>query len=96
MNSDEEILAFLIESGQIKNPIDDLSSKVEMEENIEVLATSSILATYKANILAMQTNLPMLVVEGSALYQVQKGGIKKFIRYIEKPIAQLNEHFLLK
>lgn len=42
-----------------------------------------ILATFKASEKALETNLPMYVVENGNLYQIQKGTVKKFIRKIE-------------
>jgi hypothetical protein len=57
------------------------------------LAGAAILATFTANEKAMQTNVPMYVVQDGNLYQIQSCGIKKFIRKIDKPPVKLQEHF---
>lgn len=96
MKNDEEILESLIAGGLIGAALGALVSK-NKEEGITLgtLAGAAILATFKANEKAMQTNLPMFVEEDGNLYQIQSGGIKKFIRKIDKPSVKLQENFKL-
>lgn len=97
MKNDEEILESLIAGGLIGAALGALLSKNKEEgATLGALAGAAILATFKANEKAMQTNLPMYVEENGNLYQIQPGGIKKFIRKIDKPSVKLQEHFKLK
>ena len=96
MKNDEAILQSLIAGGLIGAALGALVSKNKEDgAPLGALAGAAILATFKANEQAMQTNLPMYVEEDGNLYEVQNGGIKKFIRKIEKPIHQLPAHFKL-
>jgi hypothetical protein len=73
-----------------------VSKNKEEGATIGALAGAALLATFKANEKAMQTNLPMYVEENGDLYEIKLGGIKKFIRKIEKPTVKLQENFKLK
>jgi len=97
MKNDEEIFQSLILGGIISASLGALVSKSKGERpTIGALAGAAIIATFKANEKAMQTNLPMYVEEDGNLYLIQSGGIKKFIRKIEKPTIKLQENFKLK
>ena len=97
MKNDEEIFESLIAGGVLGVHLGALVSKNKEEGTIlGALAGAAILATYKANEKAMQTNLPMYVEEEGNLYQIQSGGMKKFIRKIEKPTVKLQKNFKLK
>ncbi len=97
MKNDEEILESLIAGGLIGEALGALVSKNKEDgTTLGTLAGAAILATFKANEKAMQTNLPIYVVEDSNLYQIQPGGVKKFIRKIDKPSVELQQHFKLK
>ena len=97
MKSDEEILQSLIAGGLIGAALGALLSKNREDgATLGALAGAAILATFKANEKAMQTNLPMFIEEDGSLYQIQSGGEKKFIRTIEKPAVKLKNNFKLK
>ena len=97
MKSDEEILQSLIAGGLIGAALGALLSKNREDvATLGALAGAAILATYKANEKALQTNLPMFIEENGSLYQIQSGGEKKFIRTIEKPTVKLKNNFKLK
>ncbi len=93
MKQDDEILDSLIKGGLIGAALGALLSK---NKALGALAGAAILATFKANEQAMQTNVPMYVEENGYLYQIEMGGIKTMIRKIEKPLIQLPQHFKLK
>lgn len=96
MKNDEEIFQSLIAGGLIGAALGAMVSKNKEEgATLGALAAAAILATFKANEKAMQTNLPMYVEEDGNLYQIQSGGIKKFIRKIDKPSVKLQETFKL-
>lgn len=96
MKNDEEIFQSLIAGGLIGAALGAMVSKNKEEgATLGALAGAAILATFKANEKAMQTNLPMYVEEDGNLYQIQSGGIKKFIRKIDKPSVKLQETFKL-
>ncbi|OYU83692.1 MAG: hypothetical protein CFE24_10220 [Flavobacterium sp. BFFFF2] len=96
MKNDDEIIQSLIAGGIIGAALGALVSN-DKEEGaaLGALAGAAILATFKANEIAMQSNLPMYVEENGDLYQIQPGGSKKFIRTIEKPTIQLQKRFKL-
>ena len=97
MKNDKEIIDSLIEGGVVGAALGALLSKNKEEGTIlGALAGAAILATFKANEQAKQTNIPMYVEENGIIYEVQPGGNKIFIRKIEKPSANLPEHFKLK
>lgn len=97
MKNDEEILESLISGGIIGAALGALVSKNSEEgAMLGALAGAAILATFKANEKAMQTNVPMYVEENGNLYQIRDGGIKTFIRKIGKPGAKLPLNFKLK
>ena len=97
MENDEEILQSLIAGGLIGAALGALISKNKEEgTTLGALAGAAILATFRANEKAMQTNVPMYIEENGNLYQIKDGGIKTLIRKIKKPAVKLPQHFKLK
>jgi hypothetical protein len=96
MKNDEEIMESLIAGGLIGASLGALLSNNKGDGALlGALAGAAILATFKANEKAMEMNIPMFVEENGNIYQVQTGGIKKFIRKIDKPSLKLQQHFKL-
>lgn len=96
-NNDENIFQSLIAGGLIGAALGALLSKDKEEgATIGALAGAVILATYKANEQAQKTNLPVYVEEDGKLYEIQPGGIKRFIKDIPKPDFVPNKYFKLK
>lgn len=97
MKQDEEILESLIKGGLIGAALGALLSKnKENGATIGALAGAAILATFRANEQAMQTNVPMFIEENNTLYEIKADGSKHFVRYIAKPNQQLPKRFKLK
>jgi hypothetical protein len=97
MKNDEEIVASLIAGGIIGAALGALLSKNREEgATLGALAGATLLATFKANEKAMQLNMPMYIEEDGNLYEIQSGGIKKFIKTIDKPAVKIQENFKLK
>ena len=97
MKNDEEMMESLIAGGLIGAALGALLSKNNGDQTmLGALAGATILATFKANEKAMKMNIPMYMEENGNIYQVQTGGIKKFIRKIDKPSLKLPQHFKLK
>ena len=97
MKNDEEIMESLIAGGLIGAALGALLSKNNGDQTmLGALDVATILATFKANEKAMKMNIPMYMEENGNIYQVQTGGIKKFIRKIDKPSLKLPQHFKLK
>ena len=97
MKNDEEIMESLIAGGLIGAALGALLSKNNGDQTmLGALAVATILATFKANEKAMKMNIPMYMEENGNIYQLQTGGIKKFIRKIDKPSLNLPQHFKLK
>lgn len=97
MKTDDEIIESLIAGGLIGATLGALVLKNNEEEVMSgAMIEAVILATYKASEKALETNIPMYVVENGNLYQIQKGAVKEFIRKIEKSSIVLPTHFKLK
>lgn len=96
MNNDKEIIEALLAGGVIGAALGAILLKNKEEGAVlGALAGAALIATFKANEKAMQTNVPMYVEEDGNLYVVQKGGQKRFIRKIEKPTRKLQRSFKL-
>jgi len=97
MNEDDQIIETLITGGIIGAALGALISKNKEDgASIGAIAGAALLATFKANKKAMQTNLPMYIEEDGYLCQILPDGTKTIIRKIEKPTVQLQQHFKLK
>lgn len=97
MENDEEILQSLIAGGLIGDALGALISKnKEKGATLGLLAEAAILATFRANEKAMETNVPMYIEENGNLYEIQDGRFKTLIRKIKKPLVKLPQHFKLK
>jgi hypothetical protein len=97
MKNDDEIIESLILGGLIGAALGALISDKKGEgATLGLMAGAALLATFKANEQAKQTNLPMYFAENGYLYQRQSDGTKKLIREIGKPSVTLQEHFTLK
>lgn len=96
MKNDEEIIKSLITGGLVGAALGALVSKNKEEGSLlGAVAGAALLATFKANEKAMQTNVPMFIEENGSLYQIESGGNKKFIKKLEKPTVKLQENFKL-
>jgi Glycine zipper 2TM domain len=96
MKNDDKILESLIAGGVVGAALGALLSKdKEPGAILGALAGAALLATFKANQQAIQTNVPMYIEENGSLYQVT-AGTKKFIRKIEKPTTKIEQRFKLK
>ena len=97
MKNDDEILESLITGGLIGGAVGTLLLKNKGEGvTLGALIGAAILGTYKANQKATETHVPMVIEENDKLYQINADGSKQFLRNIEKPSVQLQEHFKLK
>ena len=95
--NDENIFQSLIAGGLIGAALGALISKDREEgATIGALAGAVILATYKANEQAQKTNLPVYIEEDGKLFEIQPGGVKRFIKDIPKPNITPVEYFKLK
>lgn len=95
--NDTNIFKSLIKGGLIGATLGALLYK-NREEGVTIgaLAGAVILATYKANIQAQKTNIPVYVEEEGKLYEIQPGGSKHFIKDLPKSKVLYNKHFKLK
>jgi len=80
---DDEILESLILGGIIGAGLGTLLSK-EKGTVIGAVAGAAVLASYKANLKAKKTNLPVFVMEDGVIYSVTSKGKRKLIKKIEK------------
>jgi hypothetical protein len=84
--SDDDLLKLLIQGGLIGGSLVALlSNKENAEENISIgaLVGAAILASYKANLNAKKTNLPVYEKQGDSIFAIYPDGTKKFIKKIE-------------
>ena len=84
--SDDDLLKLLIQGGLIGGGLVALLSNQEnAEENISIgaLVGAAILASYKANLNAKKTNLPVYEKQGDSIFAIYPDGTKKFIKKIE-------------
>lgn len=98
MKSDDQILEYLLEGGRIGPDLCAILFN-DHDEEIEIngaIARAAILATYRANEQAMQSNVPVMIEEKSKLYLMHPGGQKEFIRDLPKPTVLLQNHYILK
>lgn len=97
MKNDDEILESLIAGGLVGTALGAILTKNNGEGMaLGALAIAALLATYKASEKAIETKVPMYVEEKGGLYEIQPGGVKMFIRKIEKPAIRLEQNFKLK
>lgn len=97
MQQDEEILDSLLKGGLIGAALGALVSKNKGDgATLGALAGAALLATFKANLQATQTHVPMLIEENNALYEIKADGSKHFVRSLVKPSQTLPKRFKLK
>ena len=97
MKNDDKTVENLISGGIIGAALGALiSDNKEEGATIGAIAGAVIFATLKANEAAKQTHVPFYVQENNILYQIQPDGSKLFVKNIEKPKIQLQQHFTLK
>lgn len=97
MQSDEKIVESLIAGGIVGAALGALlADNREKGAVLAAIAGTALLATYKANERAKQTNLPFYIVEKGNLVEVLPNGQKRFVRKIEKSSTKLKSNFKLK
>jgi hypothetical protein len=97
MKSDDQILESLLAGGLIGAALGALLSKDKEDgATIGTIAGAAILATYRANEQAMQSNVPVMIEENGKIYLLHPGGRKEFIREIPKSTVLLQNRYKLK
>ncbi|MBL7975309.1 MAG: hypothetical protein JNJ85_10375 [Candidatus Kapabacteria bacterium] len=96
MNNEKEIVQLLIRDGVVGTSLAALLTERQIDKaSLSALAEAVLIATYQANQIARNTNVPFFIEEDGALFEIQKNKEKVFIRNIEKPSFQLPQHFIL-
>lgn len=95
MQKDKEIFESLIAGGLIGATLGALITNNKNGSTLGALAGAVIMASLKASENALKTKIPLLMEEGDALYEIQPGGAKKFIKSIPKNTRQLPRNFTL-
>jgi hypothetical protein len=86
LKNDEEIFQLLVLGGLIGGVLRALISKTKKSDALlGAIAGAVLLATYKANLRALEMNIPMCTEDNGSLYKIQPDGKKEFIRKIDKP-----------
>ena len=95
MNKDREILESLIVGGLIGAALGALIGNDKNNSGIGALAGAAILASLKANEKAQKTNIPLLIEEDNALYELSADGSKKLIKLLPKSNSIIPKKFIL-
>lgn len=95
MKNDSEILESFIISGLIGAALGALISKNKTITGLGAIAGAVLLASYRANEIAKKTNIPLLIEENNALYEVSPDGTKKFIKELPKNTKEISSKFIL-
>ena len=96
--SDEDLLESLLQGGLIgAGLIALLSNQEKAEENISIgaIVGAAILASYKANLNAKKTNLPVYEKQGNSIFAIYPDGTKKFLKKIEPINIKIPSRFKL-
>ena len=97
MKSDDQILESLLAGGLIGATLGALLSKDKEDgDTIGAIAGAAILATYRANEQAMQSNVPVMIEENGKIYLLHPGGQKEFIRQLPKSTILIQNQYKLK
>ena len=97
MKSDDQILESLLAGGLIGAALGALLSKDKEDgATIGAIAGAAILATYRANEQAMQSNVPVMIEENGKIYLLHPGGRKEFIRELPKSTVLIQNQYKLK
>lgn len=92
MKNDNEIIKNLVAAGVVSPAVNALlSKKTAISEIVEAV----ILGTYKAHLNALDSKLPLLVLEDGCIVEISPNGEKKIIRRLEKSNIQLPPRFKL-
>lgn len=95
MKNDSEILESFIIGGLIGAALGALISKNKTITGLGAIAGAVLLASYRANEIAKKTNIPLLIEENNALYEVSPDGTKKFIKELPKNTKEIPSKFIL-
>lgn len=96
---DDEIIESLIAGGLIGAALATLlSNKKNAGENalLGAIAGAAILASFKANQNAKKTEIPIVVEEDDAIYEITTEGKRKLIKQLPKSRRKVQKKFTLK
>lgn len=96
MKNDAKLIEAAILGGLIGAALEALISGGKKNSGLGALAGAVISASFKANEEALQTNIPLILEEKNALYEVDSNGTKKFIRKLPRNNKQIPKKFTLK
>lgn len=97
MQNDKELLESAVAGGLIGAALGALiSDNSKNGATLGAIAGAAILASIKAREQAKATNVPMLVEEEGALYEVSADGARKFIKHLPKNTTHIPSKFTLK
>ncbi len=97
MNDDQKILETLIAGGLIGAALGALLSKKDESKDafVGAILGAAILATYKANQQAKNSNIPVYEVENGFLIEIGPQGVKKTLKKLEQSSTKLPKNFQL-
>lgn len=97
MKNNDEILQSLIAGGLIGAALGALIADKDKQSGAELgaLAGAVLFATFKANENAKKVNIPMIVEENNAIYEISPDGTKRFIKEIPKSKIEIPSNFIL-
>ena len=96
MKKDDEIFESLIAGGLIGAGLGALGAKEKGDgATLGALAGAVLLATFKTNKQAQETNLPMIIEENGNIYEVTSNCNKRYIKTLEKSFVNGPKNFKL-
>jgi hypothetical protein len=96
MKNDAELLESLIAGGVIGAALAALIKNNKESATLGAIAGAAILASYHAVERAKKTNIPLVIEEKGALYEIRKDGSKTFIKQIPPNRTLIKKEFSLR
>jgi hypothetical protein len=95
MSKEEEMIESLIKGGVIGAALGALILNNKNGAMLGALAGAAVSASLQANENATKTNLPIIMEEKGALYEILPSGEKRFIRSLNKSSKKVPQNFRL-
>ena len=96
MERDAQLIEAAILGGLVGAALEALITGGKKNSGLGALAGAVISASLKANEEALATNIPLILKENNALYEVRSNGRKRVIRQIPKNSKPIPKKFILK
>jgi hypothetical protein len=96
MNSDREIIEYLVAGGLLGAALGALVSDDNRDAAIGALAGAALVASFRANQRAQATGIPLVIEQDNELIRVYPDGRRELIRKIPRTNAHIPKKFKLR